>query len=213
MAQGPTDVKDKTVQYPNTLKFIENAMLAFLQATFYFNQQGTFRYSENDAETEIAIEGQRTDNLKNMDTRPKITVARGPVNIQMAGINNFVGSQNLTPYQQKFAHIRDGSVGISCFSRNELEADQIAEMVVDRIDSMRNVLQRFGFLQIQTAHIGQRALVKSDSKDELFVVPILLRVKVTKNYSSAITDPVKLRAFIFEYYIEPLGLVIRPEQS
>lgn len=210
MAQGPRDYIDPNKYFPNSLLFMENSFLVFLQTLFSTFPQGSFRYDDSPENTEIAIEGQNTDNLTSVDTRPKIVVARGSVRIDKSGINNTVGSRNLSIGQRRISTIRSGTVGISCYSRNDLEADRLAEICADSIESLTDVIRKFGFLEVRAAEIGQRAMIKADSVPDLFVTPVLVRAQVTKNYNREIVDPVKLRQFIFRYMIQPVGLQIPP---
>lgn len=211
MAEGLKDPNKPDLQFPNSLKFMENSFLSFLQAIFssFPPDRNCFHFSDDPDKTEIKIEGQNTDNLKTVDTRPKIVVARGSVSVETSGINNQVGSQNVSLQKRKYATIRSGTVGISCYSRSDIEADQIAEICADTIESLASVIrQACGFLEVRSLAIGQRAMIKSDAIPELFVTPVLIKVKLTKNYTVEITDPVKLRKIIYGYIIEPVGLVI-----
>lgn len=212
MARGPSDYIDPNKFYANTLRFMENSFLVFLQALFsnFPPGQDSLHYDESPELSEIAIEGQGTDNLTNVDTRPKIVVARGAVRMNKTGINNFIGAKNLTLERRQHAVIRSGTVGISCYSREDLEADRIAEIVASSIESMTDVIRKFGFLEVRATDIGQRAMIKSDSRPELFVTPVLIRAQVVENYSRRIVDPVRLREFIYQFIINPVGLKIPP---
>ena len=170
-----------------------------------------FHYDDDTALSEIRIEGQNTDNLKDVDPRPKIVVARGPVQMNKTGIANFVGSANLSQLQRSYAVIRSGTVGISCYSRSDMEADQIAEICADGIESLTPLLRKLGFLEVRAMQIGQRAMIKADSRPELFVTPVLVRVQLTKNYVSWIADPVLLREITYKFIIDaPVSFSIPP---
>lgn len=212
MARGPSDYIDPNKLYPNSLLFMENSFLIFLQSVFslFPPNSNLYHYDDDPSLTEIAIEGQNTDNLVNVDIRPKIVVARGPIQINKSGINNMIGSSNLSVANRKFAAIRSGSVGISCYSRSDLEADRLAELCADSIESMTEVIRRLGFLEIRTSEIGQRAMIKADSRPELFVTPVLVRAQLTKNYSKQVVDPVRLRDIIYQFIVQPVGLKIPP---
>jgi hypothetical protein len=201
------DVFDPNRVYPNALQFMENSILAFLQSLFSTFPAGKnprcYHYDGAPELTEISIEGQNTDNLQNVDVRPKITVARGPLGWANTHINNFVGSKNLSVERRKFAAIDRGSVGISCFSRNDLEADAIAYICYSAVRSFGPVLQRLGYLSIKAAQVGQRGMIKSDSIPELFVTPVLVQVEVTSEWNLKRLDPIKLREVLVEYITKP----------
>lgn len=213
MAQGPNlRYVDPNKLFTNSLLFMENSFLAFLQGLFASFQPGQncFHYDDNEVVSEIKIEGQNTDNLESVDARPKLVVARGPVSMGKSGIGNFVGSRNLSQFQRQTAVIRSGTVGISCYSRTDLEADRLAEICSDAIDSLTPQIRQFGFLEIRAMQIGQRAMIKADSRPELFVTPVLVRTQLTKNYRAEVADPVKLREIVYNLLIEPLGVAIPP---
>lgn len=210
MAQGPNaHFVDPNLYFPNSLRFMENAFLIFLQGMFSAFES-PYHYDDNPTLTDIKIEGQATDNLEVVDTRPKIVVARGPVQVLKSGINNFVGSRRLVDPTRRYSTIRAGTVGISCYSREELESDRIAEICADGIESMVSVIRHFGFLEVRSQQIGQRAMIKSDSRPELFVTPVLIKTQLTKNYKLTQIDATEVRKIIYNFIINPVGLKIPP---
>ncbi len=211
MSDGRRDLIDPNRIYPNALLFMENSTLGFLQALFGTFPRGTnpraFFYSDDPATTEIEIEGQNTDNLKNVDVRPKITVARGSLSWGSTHINNFVGSKNLSIDQRRYAAIDRGTVGISCFSRSDLEADRIAHICYSALRGFGPLLQRLGYLSIKTAQVGQRAMIKADAIPALFVTPVLVQVEITSEWVVNRIDPVKLRDYLVQSAVNSKGLV------
>jgi hypothetical protein len=204
MGSGLKDYSDPNYFYTEKLRFMENSVLSFLQILFGTFPKGCLYYDhEVDNNSDIQIEGSNTDNLENPDKRPKIVVARGPVQFQQAGINAMIGSANTSLLKQRHSTIMTGSVGISCYSREELEADKIAEICASAIEAFQPIIRKYGFLEIRTSQIGQRAMIKSDSRPELFVTPVLLRTSVTANWNRSVIDPVKLRKYILEFKTQP----------
>ena len=191
------DVFNPNRQYSNTLLFLENSILGFLQVLFSTFPAGhnpkLYHYDDNPDLTEIMIEGQSTDNLTNVDVRPKIVVSRGPITWNKTHIGNFVGSKNLSMENRRYASIYSGTVGISCFSREDIETDHLAQICFDAVEAFQYKLHKFGYLSINSAQIGQRGVIKSDARPDLSVTPVLLRVQVTKQWTTLITDPIRLR--------------------
>lgn len=222
MAQGPRDLIHPGVYFSNSLRFMENSVLSFLQSLFstmpgvgstpdgWPNAVPAYRYTPDDG-TEIRIEGQSTDNLTTVDNRPKITVARGTVSYQKAGINNFVGSANLSKFRQQHTAILSGSIGISCYSREELEADGLAQIVADSLEFFSPVIRTYGYLEFHTSQIGSRAMIGADSRPELFVVPVLVRVGITKNWKREVVDPVELKKMILKFVDQHGALIHQTE--
>lgn len=188
---------------------MENSILSFYQALFSTFPKGVspsvFHYDDSPELTEIEIEGRNTDNLKNVNKRPKIVVSRGPVAWEGRGRGggNFVGSKNLSREIQTFADIDAGTIGVSCFSQEGLEADRIATICYNSVKMFRTVLQTAGFLSIHAAQVGQRGLIKSDAKTGLFVVPVVIQTEITKNWRISQVDPVKLRKVIVQFVTKP----------
>jgi hypothetical protein len=204
MGSGLKDYTDPNYFYTDKLRFMENSVLSFLQILFSTFPEDSYKYDhESEDATKIKIEGSNTDNLKNVDNRPKIVVSRGPVQFQQAGINAMIGSANTSLLNQRHSTIMAGSVGISCYSREELEADKIAEICASAIEAFQPIIRKYGFLEIRTAQIGQRAMIKSDSRPELFITPVMLRTSVTSNWNRSVIDPVKLRKYILEFKVKP----------
>lgn len=221
MANGPQDLVQPNQYYQNTLRFIENAMLGFLQALFSTfpgvagfsetealdNQMPTYKYVIGDTvASEIAIEGQSTDNLETVDTRPKLVVARGPIRYQFAGINGGIGSAQIGRLSQRRARILNGTVGVSCYSSEELEADGLAVIVANAVEEFGPALKRFGFLTIHTSQIGQRAIIQKGARPGLSVTPVLISVQVTENWKLDWVDPIRLQKILLQLTVNPGGL-------
>lgn len=210
MALGPRDYINPNLFYTESLRFMENSVLAFLQALFSTFPKvptadfGKYHFDPNsDADCDLFITGASTDNLEIVDSKPRIVVARGPVNFQQAGINGLIGSQNLSLANQRHATILQGTVGISCFSREDLEADRLAEICASAIEAFNPVIRKYGYLEIRTAQIGQRALIRSDARPEVCVTPVLVKTAVTKNWKRQVVDPVELRKIILQVTTTP----------
>jgi hypothetical protein len=206
MATGQLDFVQPNKRFSRTFLFMERSITQFLQILFStFEPSKSYYHYDDDPEiTEIAIEGRRTDNLETVDTRPKIVVYRGPVAWNNHNIGALAGSRNLSQAQQSFTDINSGTVSINCFSSNDQEADVLANICFDAIKQFRQVIQKFGFLSIRSAQAGQRALVKRNgAKDELFVVPVIIEVQVTKNWQTSKVDPILLRHILIQIMTKP----------
>lgn len=194
MSSIQKDLLDPNKIFPDTLRFMENSMLEFLQNLFgrFPRDTNAYHYEEGEL-SEILIVGRDTDNLPEVDTRPKIVVSRGPVSWENRGIGNLVGSKNLSMAKRTYTDVMNGTVGVSCFSREDLEADRLANIVFDSVKMFQHVLKKFGYLEIKSAQVGQRAMVKSDARPELFVVPVLIQAQMTRNWTARFDTPTKLK--------------------
>ena len=130
MADGKRDFRDPTKIYTEDSvgRFVENVVLSFYQELFSRlpaqQTPSAFHYDDVDENaTEVKIEGRATDNLKTVDTRPKIIVGRGSFQWQSRGIGGgiFIGGRDLSLEKQRHSDINTGSVNISAFERDVLE--------------------------------------------------------------------------------------------
>lgn len=194
MSSIQQDLINPNEVFPDTLRFMENSVLEFLQALFSkFPRDNNCYYFEDGEQSEIMILGRDSDNLKEVDTRPRIVVSRGPVSWENRGIANMVGSKNLSSGSRVYSDIMNGTVGVSCFAREELEADRIANIVFDSVKMYQHVLKKYGYLEIKSAQVGSRAKIKSDARPELYVVPVLIQAALTRNWVVKYDTPVKLK--------------------
>lgn len=199
---------DPNKMFPDPLLFMEEQTCGFLQALFgqFTPKSGCYHFSTDDADsTEILIEGRSTDNLQNVDTRPKIVVGRGPSVWENRGINNLVGSKNLSFDRQRFSDIIEGTVGISCFARELRESSAIANICFGAFKKFQTVLRQQGYLLIKSTQVGQTAKIKSDVRPELFVTPVMVRIQLTQNWTVTKAAPVKLQKFETEVIPDPPG--------
>ena len=193
MSSIQKDLIDPNKVFPDTLRFMENSVLEFLQSLFgkFPKDQNAYHYEDSET-TEVFIAGRETDNLETVDTRPRIIVSRGPVTWENRGIANLVSSKNLSANSRGYTDVMSGTVGISCFSRESLEADRIANIVFDSFKMFQHVLKQYGYLEIKTASVGSKAKIKSDARPELYVVPVMVQASVTRNWKVKYQTPVKL---------------------
>ena len=100
-----------------------------------------------------------------------------------------------------------GSVVLSCFSRMGLEAEDIAGYLFEGFQQVRDVLRKIasrgimvpshlGYFKIEATNMGEEALVKSDSRNELSVVPVALQVMVQRRWAVTPRDGRKLQDVI-----------------
>lgn len=213
MPDGPKDALTPFIYNGDKLRFMENAVLLFLQSLFGglpsdgldpdAGPEGfSLHYDEDVTKSRIDIRGQMAEGVENVDTRPLIIVARGAVNFVQASINASIGSANTSLARQRHAVIMSGSVGISCYSREQLEADRIAEICASSIEFFQPIIRKYGFLEIRSASIGQRALIKADSRADLFVTPVMVKASVTQNWTRTFADPVRLRKIFTEFVLQ-----------
>jgi hypothetical protein len=175
--------------------------LDFLQ--MMYSQPKARKHWDADPErTEILIVDKYTFNLKAVQKRPAIVANRGPAHFLKASGLRKMKETDLVTNTRTFADLIEGTVTLSCFSKEGEEAEDIALDVFEWFNdfseairirqSFRNPLDRRGFFRVDSVSIGEEALVKTDSKPDLSVVPVQIRALVERHWMlSASTGKLK----------------------
>lgn len=184
---------DETKRYVRTHQVIKNYALEVAQLLFYEGNPLGYCWDINQEKTEITIVDKYSFNLDQVGTKPAIVVNRGPLNwMKTAGFRQ-VQEINLRTDSRTHTDLVRGGAVMSCFSRQGLEAEDIAGYLYDSIQSLRDVLRKLGgrgimapnhlgFFRIEATSMGEEALVKSDSRPEVSVVPVALIAMVQRRW-------------------------------
>ena len=178
----------KSIRSPNerieTHQIIKQLGLEFLQVMHSEDGPGTDRiWTEDPQQSEIMIVDKYTFNLDDVNVRPAIVANRGP---QRWGNSSGISQlQEMDPRTAKRIHtdLINGSVIFNCFAKDGIEAETIAGNVFDWFRVFRIPLRKSGFFKIDSAMIGEEALVKSDSTPDLSVVPVQVNASIQVRWS------------------------------
>lgn len=194
--ESATSLHDPSRKYHRPHEIIKGHALEFLQLLFADEQNvgPDLVWSPDQDKSRITIVDKYTFNLEQVSTRPAIVANRGPQGwMRTSGFRQFQG-ENMRTGERTYLDLVRGSVALSCFAREGLEAEKIAGIVFEGFQTFRDVLrklhkrgrlmpQHLGFFRVEASQMGEEALVKSDSSPDLSVVPVAVAATVQRRWS------------------------------
>lgn len=183
-ASGPVySLRDpETIIEPHQI--IKQIGLEFLQKMYSESGPDThFTWNKEVSETEILIVDKYSFNLDDVQMRPAIVANRGPQ--RWMNSSGFQQMQDFDPRTAKFtgSDLIAGTVIFNCFSKEGVEAEQIASDVFDWFRVFRIPLRKSGLFRVESTTMGEEALVKSDSRPDLSIVPVQVEASVQVRWS------------------------------
>jgi hypothetical protein len=183
-ASGPVH----SIRSPNkaisTDQIIKQIGVEFLQM-MYSNDgpQTSHLWSPDLQESELQITDKYSFNLDDVQARPIIVANRGPV--RWSNTSGFQQMQEMNPRTARTVHtdLIAGSVIFNCFSKEGIEAEGIAGNVFEWFRVFRKPLRKSGLFSVQSTTMGEEALVKSDSRPDMSVVPVQIEASVQVRWS------------------------------
>lgn len=185
---------DEDVRYARPHEIIKNLALEVCQLLFYEGNPLGFCWYPEQSKTQIVITDKHAFNLDQVGTTPAIVANRGPLAWNRS--SGFRQLQHLDTRTDVRTHtdLLRGGVILSCFSRQGLEAENIAGYVFESFQVFRDVLRKIGrrgimipnhlgFFKIEATSMGEEALIKSSSRPETSVVPVAITAYVQRRWS------------------------------
>lgn len=181
-------------RYVRPHEVVKGLALEVCQYLFYDGNPMRYCWDKNQEKTEITIVDKHAFNLDQVGTKPAIVANRGP--IAWAKTSGFRQMQHIdfrTDCRTYTDLVRGGAV-LSCFSSQGLEAEDIAGYIFESFQTLRDVLRKIarqgimfphhlGFFRIEATTMGEEALIKSDSRPEISVVPVSITAMVQRRWS------------------------------
>lgn len=131
-----------------------------------------FLWSENQEDTKIFIADSWTENMERTEPRPALIVTRGDIRWMSTGIDQFQ-QQSFATGARTYMDLIAGDITINCFSRNGLQSELLSTIVFSAVQFFaKDLRERTRLFEVNTVTIGRESLVQSDSKEDLFVVPV-----------------------------------------
>ena len=183
-AQGPVrSIRDPNVIIPPH-QIIKQISLEFLQIMYSENGPKTrFKWDSDLNSSEIMIVDKYSFNLDDVVVRPSIVANRGPQ--RWSNTSGFQQTQEFEfrTGRRTSTDLLSGSVIFNCFSREGVEAEAIAGDVFDWFRVFRDPLRKSGLFRVESTSMGEEALVQSDSRPDLSVVPVQVEASVQLRWS------------------------------
>lgn len=132
-----------------------------------------FRWQLNQDETKIFIADEWTQNMERPEARPALIITRGTIGWEnRSGIDQ----HEVTSFNsgaKRFTDLLFTQVTVNCFSREGLEAEELANIVFQCVRFFAQQLrERSGVFEIDSVSLGSEGLIEADSKTNLSVVPV-----------------------------------------
>lgn len=163
---------------PNTAIFLKRTALEFLQIIFSLRED--YCYDPDDTITGIQISDSYAADLESVNVRPAIVVTRGPISYRNLGLGgSAVSFRNTKTGSYEYTDLLTGSLSFSVFSREGIEAEQIAHLVFSSFKFFRPDLQKYGFFSIENLNMGGASLIEQEGADDVtYVVPVSMTASV-----------------------------------
>ncbi len=129
------------------LFFFTRVFLLFLQGLFEQMDAGSFKWSSDEKLSEVAIHDQVPIPRERVEQKPQIVTMRGPAQFanltldQLRSFNSRTGEKERTD-------LVSCTMTINCISKNGVEAQRIAWIVMDNIREFKTLLQRAGMHKV-----------------------------------------------------------------
>ncbi len=131
-----------------------------------------FLWSENQDDTGIFIADSWTENMERPEPRPALILTRGDVRWMNSTIDQ-LQSQSFGTGARTYSDLLQSDLTVNCFSREGLEAELLGNIVFQSLQFFAKVIrERTKVFEVNSVVLGREALVQSDSKIDLTVVPV-----------------------------------------
>jgi len=196
-----SSLHDAAVKYPWAHQVIKNYVLETAQMLFYEGNPLGPIWDDDQGKTQITIVDKYSFNLKQVAATPTIVANRGPLQWRNTSGFRQIQAMDMRTDRRTYIDLVSGGVVLSCFSRQGLEAENIAAYLFESFRALRDVLRKIarrgimvpnhlGFFKVEATTMGEEALIKSDSRPGISVVPISITAMVTRRLS---VEPLKGR--------------------
>jgi len=198
---------DETKRYYLPHQVIKNYALEVTQLLFGAGNPTGYHWDANQEKTEIMIVDKHSFNLEQVESTPTIVANRGPQGWMRTSGFRQLQALDMRTDRRTYADLVRGGVILSCFSRHGLEAEDLAGYLFASFQTFRDVMRKIarqgimvpnhlGFFRIEATNMGEEALVKSDSRPGLSVVPVALQATVHRRYAVEPREARKLQNIV-----------------
>ena len=137
---------DSSFKY-TPLQHVRVLILSFLQGLFAEAPPGCYRWSPEDALSEIVIRDETPIHVETIGARPAISLTMGSIQFYNLGLDDLFTFDADTGRKVKIVLI-PGVLSLNCCSRVAIEAHNLAWVVSEHIWLLRELLLKSGFFEI-----------------------------------------------------------------
>lgn len=185
---------DANRRYHLPHQVIKNFALEVCQLLFSEGNPLGFCWDPDQEKTPIMIVDKHSFDLEQVQSTPAIVANRGPLGWMKTSGFRQLQTLDFRTDRRTYTDLVRGGVILSCFSRQGLEAEDMAGYLFESFQVFRDVLRKIarrgiivphhlGFFRIEATNMGEEALVKSDSRPEVSVVPVAIQASVQRRYA------------------------------
>jgi hypothetical protein len=170
------------LRYPKRV-LIEVLQKGFAEEYLFTNSEGAkvinpYLYvvdenGETSEDSKIEIADTWTEELEGTDPRPMITLVRHEMPIGESSIRSLREYEMPASNTKKYSEVVSMPISANCWSRKDLESEEIAMTVAFFIRLFRDIhIARTRLDKITAPTVGSTTPVKLDAEHELFVTPV-----------------------------------------
>ena len=200
-------VHDQERRYYLPHKVIKNMALEAAQFLMSPGNPTGIEWNIDQSKTSVMIVDKHSFNLDQVESTPAIVANRGPQAWAKSSGFRQIQSIDMRTDRRTYTDLVRGSVVLSCFSREGEEAETVAGYLFESFQVFRDVLRKLarqgtmyphhlGFFRIEATSMGEEALVKSDSRPNLSVVPVSISASVQRRYAVEPRNTRKLKDIV-----------------
>jgi len=170
MSYNTTELIGPVCNYP---LYVKKLFLTFLQGWFsqYNRIDNRFYWTNDFKTTKIVIVDKSSYDTTRTEPRPSIVISRGMLGFSFATMDQML-SRDLVTGDTTYADLVPASVTINCISKNGVEAEELASIVMNALTLFKRELRAEGLHQVNRLSIGQEVTLRKDVSDLYVVVPI-----------------------------------------
>ena len=200
--ESPTSLHDGLTPLPSAHKALKNYLLEFCQLLFD-GKNFPLAWNEDPSKTQLNIVDKYAFNLAQVTQNPCIVASRGPLAWTNQGGIGRRQSVDFKTGRVTYTDLVRGAVTLSCFAKSGLEAEDMAGFLFESLQAFRFVLRTWtsegrvvpkpGLFKVEAVTLGEEALVKSNSRPNLSVVPVAAAAIVQRRWSVEAHNTRRLR--------------------
>lgn len=161
----------------NPLQHIRYLYAVFVQGLFYAAPPGAYHWAPELEDTEIVITAEAPLRLTTLNDRPGITFTRSPIGFRHLGFDDLLKYDAASGQKMKGV-LLPGTMVINCCSRNDLESEHIAWVVMEHLWLLRDRLMQQGFYEVgRNLQIGSPSkpgsIIEGDGGEEWYCTSVI----------------------------------------
>lgn len=166
---------------------IKKVFLSFAQQLFTTVQPLGLVWDVDPRKTQIFIADNYSVSPEIVESMPAIILVRGNAAWAQTSIDQRLSTSLLNDHKLRKDLVRL-SVTLQCTSKNGIEAEKIADTLFTSLVGYKDQFRKNGIHQILSISMGEERLVRADSTERLFAIPINVMFAVESEVAYTVDD-------------------------